>query len=140
MSNEERSLVQVVDLDTHLLRLANERVLVLGCYDLIMFSPRGAGRPKAPPGKRRRRCRDMRERARTFNPTIVLHHPHCTDTPNIWKNPWAGLLRELPGVKSWASGIGYYNLWGECLGAPLQDVLSATWGGTPPIDFVVKPD
>jgi hypothetical protein len=137
-SDQERSLVQVVDLDTHLLRLANERVLVLGCYDLYMFSPRGWA-SQSPRGVRRRRCRDMRELARTFNPTIVLHHPHCTDTPDIWKHPWAELLRELPGVKSWASGIGYYNLWGERLGARLHDVLSATQGGTPSIDFVVKP-
>ena len=138
IDDEDQSLVQVVDLRTHLLRLANERVLVLGCNDLNMFSPRGWA-CQSPRGERRSRCKDMRKRARKFNPTIVLHHPHCTDTPSIWKNPWAGLLHELPEVKSWASGIGYYNLWGECLGAPLQDVLSATRGGTSCIDFVVKP-
>ncbi len=135
--DQERSLVQVVDLSTHLLPLANERVLVLGCHDLNMFSPRGWAN-QSPRGVRRRRCVDMRQLAQTFNPTIVLQHPHSTDTPNIWRNPWAELLRELPGVKSWASGIGYHR-WGKRPRAPLHDVLSATQGGTPSIDFVVKP-
>lgn len=40
-STQEARLVQVVDLGTHLLPLAGERVLVLGCHDLNMFSPRG---------------------------------------------------------------------------------------------------
>ena len=136
-SHQERYLVQVVDLDTHLLTLANERVLVLGCYDLYMFSPHGWA-SQNPRGVRRRRCARMRQLARTFNPTIVLQHPHSTDTPDIWRHPWAELLRELPGVKSWASGIGYHR-WGKHPRAPLDDVLPATKGGTPCIDFVVKP-
>ena len=51
---QERDLVQVVDLRTHLRRVAGERVLVLGCHDLNMFSPRGRASQK--PGDRRQRC------------------------------------------------------------------------------------
>lgn len=135
-SSQERNLVQVVDLNTHLLELAGERVLVLGCHDLNMFSPRG-WKNQLPDGVRRQRCEQMRKFARRFAPTIVLQHPHSTDTPNIWRTPWAGLRRELPGVKAWASGIGYHN-WGKPCRAPLRRVLEATQGGPSCKDFIVE--
>ena len=135
-SSQERHLVQVVELKTHLLELANERVLVLGCHDLNMFSPRGwANQSRG--GVRRQRCEQMRKLVRQFAPTIVLQHPHSTDTPNIWRHAWAELARELPRVMAWASGIGYHR-WGQRPRASLRDVLAATQGGEPSIDFVVS--
>jgi hypothetical protein len=135
-SGQERHLVQVVELKTHLLELADERVLVLGCHDLNMFSPRGWAN-QARGGVRRQRCEQMRKLVRQFAPTIVLQHPHSTDTPNIWRHAWAELTRELPRVRAWASGIGYHR-WGQPPRASLRDVLAATQGGEPSIDFVVS--
>lgn len=135
-SDQERHLVQVVDLSTHLLEVADERVLVLGCHDLNMFSPRGWAN-QARGGVRRQRCEEMRRLARRFEPTMVLQHPHSTDTPNIWRTAWAGLARELPGLRAWASGIGYHR-WGKRPRATLRDVLLATQGGTPSVDFVMS--
>lgn len=133
-ADQERHLVQVVDLSTHLVEIADERVLVLGCHDLNMFSPR-AWANQAPGGDRRKRCKQMRHLARRFKPTIVLHHPHTTDSPNIWRNAWGGLAGQLPGLRAWASGIGYHR-WGKRPRAPLCDVLMATQGGASSVDFV----
>jgi len=103
---QERSLVQVVDVETHLMHLAGERTLVLGCHDLNMFSPRARAN-QAARGERRRRSNAMRDAVRDFQPTVVLQHPHDTDTPNIWRMPWLSLARDFPSVRTWASGIAY---------------------------------
>jgi hypothetical protein len=72
-----------------------------------------------------------------FKPTIVLHHPHATDHPSIWRTPWAGVCSVLPKIKSWASGIGYHR-WKKRPRKPLEDVLKATRGGVPCKDIIVK--
>jgi hypothetical protein len=79
----------------------------------------------------------MRHLARAFRPTVVLQHPHSTDSPNIWRTAWAGLHRELPGVMAWASGIGYYRRDGARRGS-LREVLAATAGHGHSIDVVLK--
>lgn len=132
---QERTLVQMVDLETHLLTIAGERVLVLGCHDLNMFSPRGWANMKKN-GKRYIRCNAMRQLAKKFKPTVVLQHPHRTDTPKIWKQSWEELLREFGTVKYWASGICYYNK-GDKLRAPLEKVLKSTCGGEPTTDIII---
>ncbi len=135
-SGQERDLVQVVDLNTHLLTVADERVLVLGCHDLNMFSPRSRAN-QAQGSHRWERCKEMVRLARRFQPTIVLQHPDSTDSPNIWRTAWSGLVRELPGVKAWASGIAYFRWQGPARGA-LEKVLEATQGGVRPVDFVTS--
>lgn len=135
-SNQERTLVHCTDLSTHLLEIAQERVLVLGCHDLNMFSPRGHAN-QSPDGTRRLRCNDMRELAASFRPTIVLQHPHSTDTPNIWRMPWMSLARELPTVRAWASGVAYFSRNGAPR-APLARVLELTKADASVVDIVVR--
>lgn len=125
---QERDLVQVVDLHTHLQRLGGERILVLGCHDLNMFSPR-ARASQDEDGARWKRCEKMRRIVNRFKPTIVLHHPHGTDSPNIWRTSWGGLTRNRKHLKAWASGIGYYNIWGEPKRVGLNEVCAKTQGG-----------
>jgi hypothetical protein len=132
-AGQERSLVQVTHLETHLLRVAGERVLVLGCHDLNMFSPRGWANQRSG-GPRHARCAAMRRLARDFKPTVVLQHPHLTDSPNIWRTAWAGLRKQLPTVEAWASGIAYRCSEGKPRGR-LADVLEATHGGSPCLDL-----
>ena len=111
VSWQERTLVQEADLESHLFRCGDERVLVLGCHDLNMFSARSKANLKVG-SERYRRSKRMRRLARSFKPTIVLHHAHSTDSPRIWSTPWSGARELLPryrGVRHvWASGIGYY--------------------------------
>jgi hypothetical protein len=123
-ARQERTLVHVVDLDSHLLKVADERVLVLGCHDLNMFSPRARAN-QARYGARWLRCREMRQNVVRFEPTVVLHHPHTTDTPNTWRMPWLSLARELPTIRVWASGIAYFSSGGKRR-APLARVLDLT--------------
>ena len=54
----------------------------------------------------------MRDLARDFKPTVILHHPHSTDSPRIWRAAWSGARDFLPESDPprhvWASAIGYY--------------------------------
>ncbi|MGD0679732.1 MAG: hypothetical protein ABSC94_30470 [Polyangiaceae bacterium] len=122
--NQERTLVQVVDLDSHFLEIARERALVLGCHDLNMYSPRGHAN-QSPDGLRRAKCDEMKARITLFKPTVVLQHPHSTDTPNIWRLPWLRLAREVPSARVWASGVAYFN-WNGPPRAELSRVLEQT--------------
>jgi len=135
-SYQERDLVQVVDLESHLMKLADERVLVLGCHDLNMFSAR-AHSHHAPGGERNTRCDRMRELARRFKPTVVLQHPHQTITPHTWGTAWSGLRKDLPDLKGWASGIGYFEEYGE-KAKPLKSVLKSTRSPSTTIDIEMR--
>jgi hypothetical protein len=121
---EEHRLVHVIDLNSHLLEIAGERVFVLGCHDLNMFNPRGHAN-QDPNGARRARCDEMKRKVARFKPTVVLQHPHSTDTPNIWRMPWLSLARDVPSARAWASGIAFYNNQGG-VRAKLDKVLDLT--------------
>ena len=112
VSWQERTLVQEADLNSHLFRCGDERVLVLGCHDLNMFSARSKKNQRAG-SERQRRSERMRRLAKSFRPTIILHHPHSTDSARIWATAWSGTREFLPrkqGLRHlWASGIAYYN-------------------------------
>jgi hypothetical protein len=134
--NQEALLVQVSDVSSHLLEIEDEKVLVLGCHDLNMFSARARAN-QSPHGVRRRRCDEMANATAHFKPTIVLQHPHSTDTPNIWRMPWACLAREYPSVRAYASGIGYFR-WNGTPRRPLGEVLAGTRSEDGVVDIVVK--
>ncbi len=100
-----------------------------------MFSPR-AWANQSEGSARRERCEEMVQLVRRFDPTVVLQHPHQTDTPRIWSVGWSGLtgsaasalLGARSSVRAWASGIAYYNADGPCR-AELTNVLRSTEGG-----------
>lgn len=133
---QEKLLVQVAEVDSHLIEIAGERVLVLGCHDLNMFSARAHANQR-PDGQRRRRCDAMAKATARFKPTIALQHPHSTDTPNIWRSPWGCLLRDYPTVRTYASGIGYYR-WHGRTRRSLKDVLEGTRSDEGVVDVIVK--
>jgi hypothetical protein len=133
---QETTLVQVADIDSHFIEIANERVLVLGCHDLNMFSARARANQNAD-GVRRRRCDETAEATARFKPTVVLQHPHSTDTPNIWRMPWACISRDYPTIRTYASGIGYFR-WNARARGALGEVLVATRSETGVADVVVK--
>ena len=108
---EKRELIRIIDLDTHFIKLNNQRVVVLGCHDLNVFSPRGQANAN-PDGWRKQLADKFKTLCKDFKPDIVLQHPHTTDTPNIWNLPWLTLEKELPTVKHFASGIKFYNDFG----------------------------
>ena len=142
VSWQEGSLVQEADLESHLFNCGSERVLVLGCHDLNMFSKRARSNMK--PGSHRYvRSRRMRKLAKDFSPTMILHHPHSTDSPRIWSTAWSGARKFLPrdsgGEHVWASGIAHYSGGGKLRGK-LCDVRRATrCCEEHVVDILVKP-
>ena len=62
-----------------------------------MFSARSKENQKAG-SERQRRSERMRSLARSFRPTIILHHPHSTDSPRIWSTAWSGARELLRGA------------------------------------------
>ena len=136
---QQDTLVHQPDLESHHFKLDGNNVLVLGCHDLNMFIDRG--RPsKSRNSRKKDRKKDMRRLAIDWNSTVVLHHPHFTDTPNIWAAPWGSLRRMLPSADVYASGIAYCNFMpANRPRKPLEDVLDGTkWGDVE--DIVVRKD
>lgn len=105
---QKRNLIKINDLDTHFIELNNQRVVILGCHDLNVFSPRGQATAN-PDGWKKQLADRFKIQCRKFKPEIIFHHPHTTDTPNIWNLAWRTVEKELPYVKHFASGIKYYN-------------------------------
>lgn len=105
---QKMNLIKINDLDTHFVELNNQRIVILGCHDLNVFNPRGQATAK-PDGWKKQLADRFKTKCKKFNPEIILHHPHTTDTPNIWNLAWRTVEKELPYVKHFASGIKYYN-------------------------------
>lgn len=131
LESQKRTLVQETCLKSHLLtKCESEKVLVLGCHDLNMFSKRA--RKKMSKGSEKyKRSHHMRELVEDFKPKIILHHPHSTDSPRVWATAWSGAREFLPRSHDgkhhiWASGIGYYHLLGKPPRRELCDVLDKT--------------
>lgn len=123
-NGQKKNLIKINNLDSHFIRLNNQNILVLGCHDLKVFSPRGQA-VAAPNGWKKQTADKFRSMCKEFMPTIVLQHPHNTDTPKIWNIEWRVLEKELPSVVHFASGINYSNK-GQRLRDTLSNVLVKT--------------
>jgi hypothetical protein len=135
-TSQEHKLVQEPNLKSHLLCVAGERIWVLGCHDLKIFSARGYA-AQNPEGPRSRRRSQMRELAKKFKPTIILQHPHSTDTPQIWSQEWDCARNFLPTARLCASGIAYYNDNEDCR-KDIKTVRAQTKFGDGIIDVEVE--
>lgn len=137
--DQETTLVRITDLSSHLFRSGKERVLVLGCHDLNLFSPRSYANQTV--GSQRREVADeMRALVAKFKPTMLLHHPHFTDTPNIWRPAWYGAQALMPQMRTWASAINYYNFYnpGSEPRGVLTKVLDSTSSGEGVLDLTTR--
>ncbi len=123
---QKKDLIKINDLSTHFIKLNNQKILILGCHDLNVFSPRGQA-TASPDGWKKQVADKFKRLCKDFNPDIILQHPHSTDTPNIWNAAWRELERELPDVKHFASGINYSRKNG--VRSTLEAVLQKTKKG-----------
>jgi hypothetical protein len=121
--NQENKLVHVTDLASHLFKVGLDRVIILGCHDLNVYSGRARANQKVG-GARYKRSRQMLEHFKRFNPTHIIQHPHGTDTWRSWNGTWKQVSAQHPDA-CWASAIGYAANNGKRR-APLQDVLERT--------------
>lgn len=124
---QKRSLIKFNDLDSHFIELNSQKIIILGCHDLNVYSPRGQAMAKQG-GYKKQVADKFRSKCEMFKPEIILQHPHTTDSPNIWNQPWRMVEKELSSVKHFASGIKYHNGDEEPRGL-LVDVLEKTKKG-----------
>ena len=130
--SQKTTLIHHSNLGSHFLNLDGDRVMILGCHDLSVFSPRAIATVK---GDRRKRNIEFRKLAKEYDPNVVLQHPHSTDTDRVWRCSWAEMKRELQDVKYYASAFAYFH-WGGRQRAPLNRVLEKTKLGET-LDFVI---
>ena len=124
---QKRSLIKFNSLDSHFIELNDQKVMILGCHDLNVYSPRGQAMTK--PGSYKRQVSEIfRSKCEKFKPDIILQHPHTTDTPNTWNAAWRKVEKDLPNVKHFASGIKYFN-WDDEARDSLENVLEKTKKG-----------
>jgi len=120
--SQESYLIPFLNLDSHFMKLQNEKVMVLGCHDLSMFEGRTQANVKSG-GWRKDLINRFIARAKEFQPTIVLQHPHTNDHHGTWQNKWYGLLRLLPTVKEFAGSGTYFNSPEEPCRDPIEKCL-----------------
>lgn len=130
---QKKNLIKINNLDTHFIELNNQKIVILGCHDLNVFSPRGQATAN-PNGWKKQLADKFKVYCKEFNPEIILQHPHWTDTPNIWNLAWRTVEKELPNVKHFASGIKYYNNRNGVVRGDIDKVLEKTKKGDV-IDF-----
>ncbi|MBI4614052.1 MAG: hypothetical protein HY720_10625 [Planctomycetes bacterium] len=130
---QDRGLLRTVDLGSHFCEFDGETVLLLGCHDLKAFEPRGIANAR---GWRRGVMCDWRAEVERRRPTVVIHHPHTTDTARTWCHAWAGLSKIAPGIRLCASA-GRHHDQKHAPRHPISKVLASTVGGTA-LDLVMR--
>jgi len=132
-TGQQEGLVRIQDPSTHFLDLPIGKVMILGCHDLSIFSPRGKAVSKA---KWRTDIRDtFYEWIKREKPDTVLHHPHTTDSSRTWRAAWNELERSTDTVRNYLGAGLYYNENGER--SSLKEVLVKTKKGQS-IDFIIR--
>jgi hypothetical protein len=131
--NQENGLVRIMDLRSHFVSLQGVGdIMLLGCHDLNIFHNRKLSQTRE---WRKEIKIEFRKLANSKAPLLVLHHPHSTDSVNVWKVGWSGVLRDVPSVKMYSSSGKYYEP-SHSQRSPLDDVLDKTRYGMNTIDFV----
>lgn len=132
-AGQENGLVRFQNLDSHFLELSFGKVMMLGCHDLNVFSPRGKVTTRK--NWRKKIRKDFYKIIKQENPKIVLHHPHTTDSSRIWTPAWNELVKIAPTIKEYISAGRFFNKNG--VRSKLNNVLSKTKLGNT-IDFIVN--
>ncbi len=120
---QEKGLIRVTDLRTHFVSLQGEKVMILGCHDLNIFSNRAIANTEHE--WRREISRDMITLAADNKPTRVLHHPHNTDSDKTWTGGLSGLQEKVPALREFAGSGKWYNS-GGAQRSLLNEVLNVT--------------
>ncbi len=135
-SNQERSLIRIHDLSTHFTNTKHGKLMILGCHDLKMFSNRGRAKSKSE--WRINAIKEIDRLLLTEKPTIVLQHPHTTDSIRSWGTEIKQLCFQGSSIESFLSSGRYHN-WGDPPRSSLTNILQATKIGST-IDFVYESD
>lgn len=115
--SQEKYLIRYPYLGSHFIKLNGYKLMILGCHDLSVFSNRGQSIAM---NWRKDVAEIFKSKCRMFKPSIVLQHPHNTDSSITWRASWLELERELPDVTDYAAGIHFDE---EEHRSSLEDVL-----------------
>ena len=130
-AGQEDGLFRYDDINTHFINTKHGKVMLLGCHDLNVFSPRGEATTKKE--WRRKVRRSFYELLKKEKPNIVLHHPHTTDSSKIWTSAWNELYRTSQNEIKYISAGRYYHPDGAR--SSIEQVLNKTKSGNS-IDFI----
>lgn len=129
-------LIQVAGLQSHCFDGADERVLILCGHDLSIYNPR-ARKSLDAESLRGRRCQELDAMLARYQPTMVLQHPHNMDSPQLFSQEWKQLLKQVPSVSCWASGIAYCSRdEGEAPLCSLDEVLQGAHSARDVVDVI----
>lgn len=134
LRGDQRRVVRIAQLASHFVAVADQRVLVLGCHDLNIFSPRGRSLQRAC-GRLAVLRREMDLELERFAPTVALQLPHGTDTPRTWSAAW-NALTSVARLRAWASGISYFHPEGGNERSTFEEVCDKTFGGATCLDVI----
>jgi hypothetical protein len=133
-SGQEKTIIRMVNLETHFFSSEYGKVMLLGCHDLNMFNNRNW---KNTSEWRKNIKTAFRELAQRERPVYVLHHPHTTIKTRTWAICWKKMEEMLPSVKEYAGCGRYYE--NEQERDKIEDVLQVTRKGNT-VDFVISRD
>jgi hypothetical protein len=103
---QENRLLRISDAESHFFKHGKDRILVLGCHDLNIFSARV--KSKISKGtKRHETVTHFKRATKKFSPNLILHHPHLTDSSRIWQIGWAGIRDIFGNDIKFASALRY---------------------------------
>lgn len=125
VQEQTNTLLYCLDYDSHFQMIDDFSVVVLGCHDLNIFSPRSRKSSK-PTSYKGKLMNEMQKRCDAIKPSVLLQHPHSTDSSKIWSVAWSGIKRFVPSVKIYSGGIHYANFKGGKQREPLEKVLKST--------------
>ena len=130
---QEKGLIRFPELESHFIDTESGKVLVLGCHDLNIFSPRGKVKTKQ---EWRRKVREnVYDLMYSYKPTLVLHHPHTTDSTRTWSQSINELINIFPFVTRFLSAGRCFNK--DRVRSPINEILEKTKFGDS-IDFIVR--
>jgi len=129
---QQKELIKYSDLKSHFVKTKHGSTLVLGCHDLNLFSPRVKATVKK---WRKKIVNEFKVLVIKKRPSIVIQHPHTTDSHRIWISALSGLFK-YDFVKYFCSAGKYYNGGYKCR-SKLSVVLLNTRRGSS-FDFIYK--
>lgn len=125
VQDQTSTLLYCIDHDSHFQRIDGVDVLVLGCHDLNIFSPRSRESIK-PTTYKGKLISEMQRRCDEIKPVVLLQHPHSTDSSRIWSVAWSGVKRFIPSIQIYSGAVHYANFKGGAPREPLEKVLAST--------------
>jgi hypothetical protein len=131
---QQKGLIRISDLNSHFMQTEFGKVMVLGCHDLSIYSPRGKATTKDIWRKNIRS--EFKKKAIEEKPEIVLHHPHNSDSSRTWTASWNELKRDLPSICLYAGAGKYFRSEGKQR-SRIEKVLQKNKLGSI-LNFIVK--